>query len=94
MNNKVYEFEAEIKKVPDMDGAYVEVPFNIRKEYGKGRVKVAATFDDVVYNGSIVNMGAKNVDGSICYIIGITKDIRVKIDKEVGDMAKVTIKER
>jgi citrate lyase gamma subunit len=36
----------------------------------------------------------KNEDGSICYIIGILKDIRKKINKQFGDKIKVTIKER
>lgn len=91
---KLYEFDAEIKKVPDMDGAYVEFPYGIRTEFGKGRVKVHATFDGEPYEGSIVNMGAKNEDGSICYIIGIRKDIRAKIDKLPGDQVHVTITER
>ena len=34
--SKVYEFEAEIKKVPDIDGAYVEIPFGVKEEFGKG----------------------------------------------------------
>ena len=92
MNNKVYEFEAIIKKVPDLDGAYVEVPFDIKKEFGKGRLKVSATFDHINYDGSIVNMGIKNHDGSICYIIGITKAIRSQLGKQAGDKIKVTIK--
>ena len=94
MSTKFYEFEAEIKKVPDLDGAYIEVPIDIKKEFGKGRVKVKAFFDDVRYDGSIVNMGVKNPDGSICYIIGITKDIRMKIEKQPRDTIKVIIKER
>jgi hypothetical protein len=52
-----YMFEAEIKKVPPIDGAYIEIPFDIREEFGKGRVKVHATFDNEPYDGSIVNMG-------------------------------------
>gem|GEM_PF-3585833 len=28
------------------------------------------------YDGSVVNMGVKNSDGSVCYIIGFLKDIR------------------
>ena len=87
-------FEAEIKSVPDMDGAYVAVPLDIKAISGKGRLKVHATFDGEPYDGSIVNMGVKNADGSICYIIGIRKDIRAKIGKQAGDMIKVTIKER
>jgi len=94
MNEKVYEFEATIKKVPDQDGAYIAVPFNIKEEFGKGRLPVHATFDGEAYDGSIVNMGVKNPDGSICYIIGIRKDIRAKIGKQPGDVVKVTIKER
>lgn len=92
--NKVYEFEAEIRKVPDIDGAYVEMPFDLLKEFGKGRVKVHATFDGVGYDGSIVNMGVKNDDGSICYIIGLRKDIRAKIGKQPGDKVKVILEER
>ena len=33
-------------------------------------------------------------DGSICYIIGITKAIRAKINKGDGDQVHVIIKER
>ena len=32
---KVYEFEAEIKKVPDIDGAYVEIPFDVKLSLAK-----------------------------------------------------------
>ena len=45
MNEKKYEFDAVIKKVPDIDGAYVEFPFDVRQEFGRGRVKVHALFD-------------------------------------------------
>jgi len=91
---QTYAFEAEIKKVPNIDGAYVEMPFDIRDEFGKGRVKVHATFDGEPYDGSIVNMGSKNEDGSICYIIGLRKDIRTKFGKQPGDSVKVTIVDR
>jgi hypothetical protein len=94
MNPKTYTFTAAIQKVPGIDGAYVAVPFDIKKEFGRGRVSVHATFDNEPYDGSIVNMGIKNPDGSICYIIGIRKDIRAKINKQPGDTVKVTIRER
>lgn len=94
MNTKVYEFEATIKKVDGIDGAYVEFPFDVQQEFNKGRVSVNATFDGESYLGSIVNMGVKNPDGSVCYIIGIRKDIRTKIGKQAGDLVKVTIQER
>ena len=91
---KAYEYEAIIRKVSDIDGAFVEFPFDLKTEFGKGRIKVHATFDGAPYDGSIVNMGVKNADGSICYIIGIRKDIRAAIGKQTGDTVKVTITER
>jgi hypothetical protein len=94
MENKTYEFLAEIKQVPGIDGAYIEFPYDLRKEFGKGRIKVYAQFDGEPYTGSIVNMGLKNNDGTICYIIGIKKDIRKKINKKFGDKINVKIRER
>lgn len=66
----------------------------MKAEFGKARVKVHATFDGEPYDGSIVNMGVKNVDGSVCYIIGLRKNIRSKIGKQPGDTVRVTIQER
>ena len=85
---KSYEFDAIIIKVPDIDGAYIEFPYNVRKEFNKGRVKVSATFDGENYDGSLVRMGTS------CHIIGIRKDIRARINKEPGDQIHVIIKER
>jgi hypothetical protein len=89
-----FEFEAVIIKVPDIDGAYVEIPFDVKATFGRGRVPVHATFDGFSYQGSVVNMGVKNNDGSVCYIIGIRKDIRQQIGKQAGDTVLVTIEER
>lgn len=88
MNERIYEFEAEIKKVPDIDGAYIEFPYDVKAEFGKGRVKVHATFDGVDYNGSLVKMKTP------CHIIGLRQDIRKQIKKQPGDIIKVTIRER
>ena len=94
MSAAPYVFDAEIKKVPDIDGAYIEFPYDIKEEFGKGRVKVRAEFDGVPYDGSIVNMGVTHPDGSICYIIGLRKDIRQRIGKQAGDQVRVRISER
>ena len=94
MDKDSFEFEAVIRKVPDIDGAYVEIPFDIKERYKKGRLAVRASFDGEIYDGSIVNMGIKNQDGSICYILGIRKDIRAKIGKQPGDTIKVSIELR
>ncbi len=93
MNSKTYVYTVTIRPA-DKGGAYVPFPYDIREEFGKGRVKVHATFDGEPYDGSVVNMGIKNDDGSVCYIIGILKDIRIKIGKQVGDPVSVTIRER
>jgi hypothetical protein len=87
MSNQ-FEFDAEIKKVPDIDGAYVEFPLDVKETFGKGRVRVNATFDGVFYQGSLVKMGTP------CHIIGIRKEIRRQIGKQAGDRVHVTIEER
>ena len=89
-----FEYETVILKAGEIDGAYVVFPHDIKALFGKGRLKVHATFDGVPYDGSIVNMGVKNPDGSICYIIGIRKDIRAAIGKQAGDTVKVTVDEK
>lgn len=88
MKDKLYEFNAIIKKVPDIDGAYIEFPYDVREEFGKVRVKVHATFDGEPYEGSLVRMKTPG------HIIGIRKDIRNKINKQPGDQIMVTIQER
>ncbi len=94
MDQKVYEYESLIYAAEKAGGAYVIFPWNIREEFGRGRVKVHATFDGEPYDGSIVNMGVRNEDGSVCYIIGIRKEIRAKIGKQPGERVLVTIRER
>lgn len=83
------QFIAKIEPVPGKGGAFVRVPFDIREKYGKGRVKIHAEFDGYPYDGSIVNMGVKNADGSICYILGVRKDIQKAIGKTIGDSVAV-----
>ena len=92
MSAKIYEFDAVIQKAADQDAAYVALPFDVRAEFGKGRVKIRATFDGEPYEGSAVNMGVKNPDGSVCYIVGVRKDIRAKIGKQAGDAVRVTLR--
>ena len=74
MSNTIYRFTAVIEPVPDGHGAFVRFPWDIRREFGKGRVRVRA--------------------GSICYIIGVRKDIQADIGKGPGDTVTVTIQER
>ena len=86
-----HRFSATIERSGEMDAAYVRVPVDIRAVYGKGRLKVMATFDGEPYSGSVVNMGVKDADGNTCYVIGITKAIRKKIGKSFGDSVYVSL---
>lgn len=88
MNGKHYFFEAVIQKVPDIDGAYVAFPHDVRVEFGKGRVKVHATFDGMPYDGSLVRMGTPG------HILGLRKEIRKQIGKGPGDTVRVELWER
>lgn len=94
MNHKIYEFDAVLHEIPEKGGAYIIFPYNIREEFGKGRVKVHATFDGIPYDGSIVNMGIKDEANNICYIIGVLKAIRKQLGKKAGDTLHVIITER
>lgn len=87
-DSRILEFDAIILQNEDMDAAYVEVPFDIKAIFGKGRMSVHATFDGVPYDGLIVKMGTP------CYIIGVRKDIRKRISKTFGDKVHVTFQKR
>ncbi len=89
--NERYEYTAILHETQDSGGAYVVFPWDIRREFGKGRVKVHAFFGGLPYDGSIVNMGLKNEDGSVCYIIGVLKSIRSRLNIHDGDKVHVVI---
>ena len=89
-----YEFDAPIHELPDTGGAYVVFPWNIREEFGAGRVKVHVLFDGIPYDGSIVNMGVKDRQGNVSYIIGLLKAIRKVLGKAGGDIVHVVVTTR
>ena len=89
-----FEYDEIIHELPDNGGAYVIFPWNIREVFGKGRVKVHAEFDGIPYDGSIVNMGVKDTQGNVCYIIGVLKSIREKLKKGDGDSIHVVVEAR
>ena len=78
------EFDAVIQQPGNVNGAYIEPPFDVEKVFGAKRVKVLATFDGEPYRGSLVRMGG-------CYMLGMTQEIRKKIGKDHGDLVRVTI---
>lgn len=94
MEQKRYEYDGIIREIPENGGAYVVFPWDIREEFGRGRVKVHAEFDGIPYEGSIVNMGVKDADENVCYIIGLLKAIRKLLNKGDGDSVHVVIREK
>jgi len=80
-----FEFSAPLLKHQGMDAAYIEIPFDVEKTFGKKRVKVKVTFDGILYRGTIVRMG------SPCYWIGVTQEIRKKTGKNPGDQVNVVL---
>lgn len=66
-------------------GAFVAIPFSVEEAYGtRGRVPVRATFDGHEYRGSIAPMGGR-------HLLGVVKDIRTALGKDVGDTVSVTV---
>ena len=86
-----FEYDAILREDPDSGGAYVPFPWDVRAVFGRGRVRVRAAFDGIPYEGSIVNMGVRNPDGSVCYVIGVLKAIRTALGKRDGDAIHVII---
>jgi len=77
-------FVAVIEEAP-RGGAYVRVPpYFIDALGGGGRIPVRATFDGIVYRGSIVRMGGDTV-------LGVLKEIREKLGEDHGDEVEVTV---
>ena len=87
-DNVELRFSATILQNGNMDAAYVEVPYDIKKLFGKGRLLVDAVFDGIPYQGQVVKMGTS------CYIIGVTRQIRRQIGKSFGDTVEVVLQER
>lgn len=77
-------FQTEIKKHEGIDGAYIEIPFDVEAVFGAKRVKVKAYFDGKEYRGSIVRMGG-------CYLLGIPQALRKEIGKNPGDIVNVEL---
>ncbi len=90
MKKKEYVFEAVLHET-DAGGAYVIFPWDLRREFNRGRIKVHALFDGIPYDGSVVNMGVKDEEGNVCYIIGVLKTIRRQLQKQDGDVIHTVI---
>lgn len=93
MNPKVYTFQSAIWRNPESTSDYIAFPYDAKKEFGRGLVKVHATYDGVPVDCYIRNRGFRNKDGSIRYMMVIRKEMREKIGKTWGETVDVTVQE-
>ncbi len=84
---KSISFRAPIKATRGGGGAFVEVPFDVERTFGKKRVPICATIDGEAYRGSLVRMGGD------CHMLLILKSIREKIGKGTGDSVSIKLSE-
>jgi hypothetical protein len=68
-------------------GAYVIVPFDVEKTFGKKRVEVKATIEGEPYRGTIVRYGSPH------HMLVVLKEIRDKIGKSFGDEVAIELEE-
>ena len=68
-------------------GAFVTIPFDVEKTFGKKRVKIKATIEGESYRGTLVRMGSPN------HMLLVLKEIREKIGKSFGDEVVVELEE-
>ena len=66
-------------------GAFVEVPFDVEKEFGAKKPRVRALIEGVPYRGLLTRMGSEH------HLLIILKGIREQIGKTFGDEITVTI---
>jgi hypothetical protein len=81
-----YQFRAVIE-AGDGGGAFVVVPFDVEKTFGKKRVKVKAIIEGEPYRGTLVRMGSPH------HMLIVLKDIREKVGKTMGDVVSVELEE-
>jgi hypothetical protein len=70
---------------PGGGGAFVEVPFDVEKEFGSKRPKIKAMIEGVPYRGTLTRMGTE------CHVLIILKDIREQIGRTFGDEINITV---
>ena len=89
MKTDAIQFKAVIKQNGKMNAAFVEFPFSTEELFGKkGQVKIKAVFDGKVeYRGSLAKMKSE------CHILGLTQEIRNKLNKTFGDEVFVSLTE-
>jgi hypothetical protein len=82
--SKKQTFTAEIKNAGG-GGAFVEIPFDVEREFGSKRPKIRAMIEGVPYRGILTRMGSEH------HMLIILKGIREQIGKTFGDQIEITV---
>ncbi|OWY19856.1 DUF1905 domain-containing protein [Sphingobacteriales bacterium UPWRP_1] len=83
--SNVKTFTAQLLPVGNMDAAYINIPFDVKAEFGRANARVKATFDGEPYRGSVMS------EGNGTYSLLVLKEIRQKIGKKTGETVTVTL---
>jgi hypothetical protein len=81
-----YKFKAIIED-PGGGGAFVTIPFDVEKAFGKKKPKIKATIEGEPYRGTLVRMGGPH------HVLIVLKEIRAKIGKSFGDEVEIELEE-
>lgn len=66
-------------------GAFVRIPFDVEKTFGKKRVPISALIEGIPYRGTLVRMGESS------HILIILKEIRKAVGKGIGDTIGISL---
>jgi hypothetical protein len=69
------------QEVPDIDLRYIEFPFGVKADFGKGRSKSARTFDGLPYDLQSRHYGRLKPVRLLSATSSTAQDIRLKIGK-------------
>lgn len=83
---QIYQFRAIIEDAGG-GGAYISIPFDVEKAFGKKRVKIKASIDGEAYRGTLVRMGGPQ------HLLPVLKQIRQMIGKSIGDDVFIELEE-
>ncbi len=81
---KEYKFKAKLLPAGG-GGAFVEFPYDVEKEFGKGRVPIQCNIDGEPYRGTMIKYGSPR------HMIPVLKSIREKIRKGIGEEVKIRL---
>lgn len=85
-DTKKIKIKGTIESAGSSGGAYIPMPFDVKKHFGSGRPKIIARFNDgITYRGTLVKHGTPY------HFLLMRKDIREKLEVAVGDEVEVTL---